>query len=414
MSNIKIGLYGFGCVGKGLYDVLQQTQGIQAEIAKICVKHRNKQRPIPAEFFTFDTSELLENPEINVIVELIDDADAAFEIVSAALRKGKAVVTANKKMLAEHLEELLALQREYQVPLLYEGATCASIPIIRNLEEYYDNDLLQSVEGIVNGSTNYILTKIFQEKLSFEAALQIAQDLGFAESNPRLDVEGYDAKYKLTILLAHAFGILAKPEVISHLGIQKIGALETRYATEKGYKIKLVAQAQRIGDKVAAFVLPKFVPANHALYLVENEYNGVQIEGAFAEKQFFFGKGAGAYPTGSAVLSDISALTYQYKYAYKKLAQNQQLSLSNDFETKVFVRFDDRALVNESDFIHCSESYFSQNGNYIIGIINFSQLVALAWLANPEISVLLTADAAIFAPIEKKKALYNELVLSYI
>lgn len=414
MSNIKLGLFGFGCVGKGLYDVLQQTQGIQAEIAKICVKNRNKQRPIPADYFTYDKSELLDNPDINVIVELIDDADAAFEIVSTALRKGKAVVTANKKMLAEHFEELLALQRQYQVPLLYEGATCASIPIIRNLEEYYDNDLLQSVEGIVNGSTNYILTKIFQEKLGFEAALKMAQDLGFAESEPSLDIEGYDAKYKLCILLAHAFGILTQPEAISHLGIQKIGELETRYANEKGHKIKLVAQAQRIGNQVAAFVIPKFVPQNHALYLVENEYNGVQIEGAFAEKQFFFGKGAGAYPTGSAVLSDISALTYQYKYAYKKLNQNQQLSLSNDFETTVFVRFHDRELVQESDFIRCTESYFSELGNYIIGSINFSELIALGWLRHPDISVLLTADAKILPAREgsfKEKELVHSVAL---
>lgn len=139
-----------------------------------------------------------------MVVELIDDADAAFEIVSSALRKGKAVVSANKKMIAEHFTELLSLQEEYKVPLLYEAACCASIPIIRNLEEYYDNDLLESIEGIVNGSTNYILTKTSEEKLSFSEALKMAQLKGYAESDPTLDVGGFDAKYKLLILMAHA------------------------------------------------------------------------------------------------------------------------------------------------------------------------------------------------------------------
>ncbi|MBL0913388.1 MAG: homoserine dehydrogenase, partial [Bacteroidia bacterium] len=155
-KNVTIGLFGFGCVGLGLYEVLQKTPGLRARVKKIGIKHPEKPRPLAAEYFTTNPGEILDDAEINVVVELIDDADAAFEIVRTALQKGKAVVTANKKMLAEHFSELLELQRIHNVPLLYEAACCASIPIIRNLEEYYDNDLLDSVEGIVNGSTNYI------------------------------------------------------------------------------------------------------------------------------------------------------------------------------------------------------------------------------------------------------------------
>ncbi len=162
--NLTLGLFGFGCVGQGLYHVLDETQGIKAEIKKICVKHRNKPRTLPENLFTFDKDEILNDPSIDVVVELIDDADAAFEIVKAALQNGKAVVTANKKMLAEHLEEIYGLQQQYGKPVLYEGSVCGSIPIIRNLEEYYDNDLLTGIEGIFNGSTNYILTKVFEEK----------------------------------------------------------------------------------------------------------------------------------------------------------------------------------------------------------------------------------------------------------
>src|SRR5690606_9373667 len=184
-KNLKLGLFGFGCVGQGLYHVLEETQGVKAEIKKICVKTKNKSRPLSEDLFTFSQEEILNDPEIDVVVELIDDAAAAFDIVKASLLKGKAVVTANKKMLAEHLEELYQLQKQTGKPLLYEGAVCGSIPILRNLEEYYDNDLISSIEGIFNGSTNYILTKVFEENKSYPDALAKAQELGFAESDPR-------------------------------------------------------------------------------------------------------------------------------------------------------------------------------------------------------------------------------------
>ena len=193
-KKLKLGLFGFGCVGQGLYHVLHETHGVKAEIKKICVKNRNKTRPIPDHFFIYDRNEILNDPDIDIIVELIDDSRAAYEIVKTALEHGKAVVTANKKMLAEHLEEIYLLQQKYGKPVLYEGAVCGSIPILRNLEEYYDNDLISSIEGIFNGSTNYILTKVFDEKKSYEDALKQAQDLGFAESDPSLDVKGYDPK----------------------------------------------------------------------------------------------------------------------------------------------------------------------------------------------------------------------------
>jgi homoserine dehydrogenase len=162
-KNLRLGLFGFGCVGQGLYHVLEETRGVKAEIKRICVKTRNKKRPLSDDLFTFSKEDILQDPEIDVVVELIDDAAAAFDIVKSALEHGKAVVTANKKMLAEHLQEIYDLQQKYGKPVLYEGAVCGSIPILRNLEEYYDNDLISSIEGIFNGSTNYILTKVFEE-----------------------------------------------------------------------------------------------------------------------------------------------------------------------------------------------------------------------------------------------------------
>ena len=180
-THLTIGLFGFGTVGKGLYDVLHSTPTLQSSIKKICIRHIDKKRSIAADHFTTDASILLNDENINVIVELIDDADAAFEIVKQALQNGKAVVSANKKMIAEHFDELLQLQLQYKTPFLYEAACCASMPIVRNLEEYYDNDLLRSIRGIINGSTNFILSKIFEEQLQFNQALLLAQQSGFAE-----------------------------------------------------------------------------------------------------------------------------------------------------------------------------------------------------------------------------------------
>jgi len=250
-KQLTIGLFGFGVVGEGLYKVLQQTPSLKATLKKVCIKNPGKKRNAPAELFTTDKDELLDDPEINVIVEVIDDADAAFKIVSKALQNNKDVVSASKKMIAEHLPALLKLQEETGHSLLYESAACASIPVIRNLEEYYDNDLLHSIKAIVNGSTNFILTKMFEDKLGFKEALLLAQQLGFAESNPKLDVEGYDAVNKWTFLLTHAYGIIESPENLLFTGIQNISGDDARVAKEKSFDIKLVAQAKKLNGSKA-------------------------------------------------------------------------------------------------------------------------------------------------------------------
>lgn len=375
-KKLNIGLFGFGCVGFGLYEVLQKTPGLKANIKNICVKDKDKKREIGAENFTFNKEDIFNDPEINVIVELIDDADAAYEIVTRALKSGKAVVSANKKMIAEHFEELLDLQREYKVPLLYEAACCASMPIIRNLEEYYDNDLLESIQGIVNGSTNYILTKTFKDNLSYEDALKEAQEKGFAESDPILDTGGFDAKYKLLILLAHSFGYIAKPDDLLNIGINNIGGLELKYAREKGLKIKLVAQAfKNLDGTISAFVIPKFVDSEDRLFNVDDVFNGVITKTSFADEQFFVGKGAGAHPTASAVLSDISALSYDYQYEYKKIAQQENLQLSDDVTLKVFLRHNIKnAVALKKQFLNIDESYLNHESGYITGTISFENL----------------------------------------
>ncbi len=393
--HLTLGLFGFGCVGQGLYHVLDETQGIKAEIKKICVKNRNKTRTLPEDIFTFNKEDVLNDPAIDVVVELIDDANAAFDIVKTALQNGKAVVTANKKMLAEHLEEIYALQQQYGKPVLYEGAVCGSIPIIRNLEEYYDNDLLTGIEGIFNGSTNYILTKVFEEKKSYEVALQQAQALGFAESDPSLDVKGYDPKFKLAIAITHTFGVFVKPENIINIGIDRISDLDLKFAYDNHYAIKLVARAFKIQNRVFGFVAPQFIESTHPLYAVRNEYNAVQLESAFAEKQLFVGKGAGSYPTGSAVLSDISALTYDYQYEYKKLHQSSNLQFSNHLVVEAFVSFEKGVNISISDFEQFESGYASHGKQYMVGKVSLLKLHE--WSLLEGIGIIL-APGATFAP----------------
>ena len=395
-KKLTIGLFGFGVVGEGLYKVLQQTESLNASIKKVCIKHPGKLRNAPDALFTTDKNELLYDEEINVIVEVIDDSEAAFEIISIALRNGKAVVSASKKMIAEHLPEILQLQKETGLPFLCESAACASIPVIRNLEEYYDNDLLHAIKAIVNGSTNFILTKMFEDKLDFQSALLLAKQLGFAESNPKLDVEGYDAVNKWTILLNHAYGIVEHPKNILFTGIQNIQLSDALVAKEKGLDIKLIAQAKKLKNgKVAAFVLPQFVTLGDPMSFVKNEYNGVVIESGFADKQFFYGKGAGSFPTASAVLSDISALRYNYKYEYKKLYHHKPHQLTNEYYVKVYLSFDDWKYIPREKFEWIEEWHADAERKYLIGVLAVQELINNSWWKENQTSLILTADPII-------------------
>jgi len=413
-KELTIGMFGFGVVGEGLYKVLQLTPSLKAKLKKVCIKNPGKKRNAPASLFTTSKDELLYDPEINVIVEVIDDADAAYHIVSTALQNGKDVVSASKKMIAEHLPALLQLQQQTDRSLLYESAACASIPVIRNLEEYYDNDLLHSIKAIVNGSTNFILTKMFEEGLDFKQALIMAQQLGFAESNPKLDVEGFDAVNKWTFLLTHAYGIVESPENILFNGIQNIQAGDSIVAKEKNQQIKLVAQAQKLQNgKVAAFVLPQFVKPNDHLAFVKNEYNGVVIESGFADKQFFYGKGAGSLPTASAVLSDISALRYQYKYEYKKLYHHRPHELATDVFLRVYVSFDNLSYIPKDRFEWLEEWHAQEERKYLVGVIAFNELKENNWWKENNTSLILAPEPVI-EDIELRKLRKKSLELAGI
>ena len=373
-KKLNIGLFGFGTVGSGLYDVLKRIGSKNVEIKRICVRDISKKRAIEAEF-TNNPDDIFNDPDINFIVELIDDADAAYTIVKRALQMELPVVSGNKKMLAHHIEELIELQARYNVALLYDASACGSIPVIRNLEEYYDNDLLTSVKGILNGSSNFILSKIFNEKMSYTDALKLAQDLGFAESNPTLDIDGWDSLFKIIIITIHAFGLYVAPEKIFTYGISNMSNEDIRFANEKERRFKLVAHVEKLeGNKLIMCVMPQLISRNKYIYSVEDEFNGVVIKGLFYDKQFMFGRGAGGYPTGSAVLSDITACLYDYKYEYKKRNDSQLPEYTTDHSFRVYYRYQDYADLDLLKFESVSENYISDDYKYVVGRVSLGEL----------------------------------------
>lgn len=381
MSKLTIGLFGFGCVGQGLYNILERSQHESIGVKKIVVKNPEKDRPLPRQRFSFHPDDILKDGEINVVVELIDDADAAFAILKSALQNGKHVVTANKKMLAENLEEIVHLQRRYNRSVLYEAAVCGSIPIIRSLEEYYAHEEISSVEGIFNGSTNYILTRVLEERLSYAEALNEARRLGFAETDPTLDVEGLDPRYKLSIVLLHAFGVVISPERIPVSGITRMGREESEFAQKNSLSLRLCAHAVKQDDKVFAWVMPQFIPLSHHLAHTRLEYNAVQITGEFAGRQLLTGKGAGSMPTALAVLSDIIALQNNYRYPLTKRKSSKCPLFSTNISLNAWVRFDGNQAITWTVFNKVFGGYANAGCQVIVGEL---ALDTIAYLAQQE------------------------------
>mgnify|MGYP001036226040 CR=1 FL=1 len=323
MKQINIGLIGFGCVGQGLYEVFQHSLRNIGIIHRICVKNKEKPRSLPLNYFTFNVNDILTDPKIDTVVEAIDDAEEAYRIAQRALHEGKNLVTANKQMLALHLKELHDLALRKGKSLLYEASACGSIPIIRLLEEYYDTEPLRYIGGVFNGTTNYILTRTCLEGLDYSEALNEAQRYGFAESDPTSDVDGWDPTYKLVILVLHAFGIYLNPHEVPRLGITTLRQVDRTFAEKNRYRLRLLAGCcSEIENTYYYFVLPVLVSSKSLLYEMNYEYNGIFVEGQFTSQQFLRGKGAGAHPTGSALLSDLSALVYDYRYELKKRTTN--------------------------------------------------------------------------------------------
>lgn len=390
MKKINIGLFGFGVVGEGIYKVLEEKPQLNAAIKKIVIKDNSKPRNAQSELFSTNADDILNDDEINVVVELISDADAAHDIIIKAFNKGKHVVSANKKLIADHHKELLDLQAKNNVSFLYEASVCGSVPIIRNLEEYFDNDLLNYVSGIVNGTTNYILTKMANENESYQVALKAAQESGFAEADPTADVEGFDASSKLAIITLHAFGKKIDVEQVIRKGITSLKVEDFKYAKEKNYTIKLIANSKinhQTGE-ITSTVLPTFVELNKTIALVNNEYNGVLIGSSLSDEQFLYGKGAGRFPTSSAVLSDISALKYDYQYSIRKYENKEEGVFNQTGKKRIYIGFENQADDVSNIFDEIEERYQSKNYNHIVGVIDIEKLKQKEIIENPKLSII--------------------------
>ena len=412
-NKLNIGLVGFGVIGTGLYEVLNKSNLLDARISKIVVKDPNKKRSLSKEHFSYDVTDILEDASINVVVELINDSEAAYEIVKAAFLNGKHVVSANKKLIAEHFDELIELAKDNGVSFLYEAAVGGSIPIIRNLEEYYNNDSLSSVQGIVNGTTNYILTQS-NYGVAYQEALAKATELGFAEIDPTLDVDGFDSKFKLVLLIKHAFGLIVEPKNVYNYGIRHLKAQDVKYASEKGYRIKLFSRAEKLNDAVVGFVAPHFVKNDHFAYQVDNEFNAVVVEALFSDKQLFIGKGAGSYPTASAVLSDISALQFDYQYEYRKTDSQSVTKFTDDFFLKVYIGSEFIESINEIPFYRVDEIFQSEGYNYQTGWVKFSDITSFDLNQLPDLSLIVLPEGFVSSKeVEKLRTERKQYLVEY-
>ncbi|MFC6222622.1 homoserine dehydrogenase [Hymenobacter artigasi] len=345
---LRIGLIGFGCVGQGFYDIVQQQPDLGLTVARIAVKSPTKPRTLPTEHFSFHADELVADSTLDVLVEVIDDPAEAFRLVSAALRQGRRVATANKAMLARHLPELVQLEQDFGGALLYEAAVCGSIPIIRTLDGYFSHEPLRAVQGIFNGSSNYVLTRMSEEGSDYAAALAEAQAKGFAETDPSLDMGAFDPRSKAVILAAHAYGVLLEADEVLNLGIEAISAADIAFAAARGQKIKVVAAVQRLPNgHVTALVTPQLLGPESPLFTVEHEFNGVVIDAEYAGPQFLRGRGAGGHPTGSAVLADVLALRRGYRYGYAKRANAPETQLTHALEIDAYLRHADVGVLRE-------------------------------------------------------------------
>ncbi|MFZ3071831.1 MAG: homoserine dehydrogenase [Thermodesulfobacteriota bacterium] len=311
---IKVGLIGFGTVGAGvakaLYDnapVIKARLGCDVVLKKIADKDITSKRcvPVPAGVLTTDVDSIINDHDISIVVELIGGIDAAKNIILKSLKNGKHVVTANKALLSTHGKELFTLAKEKNLSLGFEASVAGGIPIIKSIKEGLSANNINSIYGIINGTANYILSKMTNEGGKFDEVLKEAQAKGYAEKDPAYDVEGIDTAHKLAILINLAYGAYCNLSDIYTEGITKISPIDVAFAREFGYKIKLLAIAKSSGDSVEARVHPTMIPFSHPLSSVDGIFNAVHIVGDVVGPVMFYGKGAGMMPTASAVVADI-------------------------------------------------------------------------------------------------------------
>ncbi|WP_088815787.1 MULTISPECIES: homoserine dehydrogenase [Listeria] len=313
-ANLQVGVLGFGTVGSGVIHILEEHQekisqvtGYNITVKTVLVRDLEKNRRYETKGFTLTTTpdDIFEDPEIAVVVEVMGSIDIAREYILRALKAKKHVVTANKDLIAIHGDELVTVAQENGCDLFYEASVAGGIPILRTIVNSLAADKIQKVMGIVNGTTNYMLTKMTTENKSYDDVLKEAQDLGFAEADPTSDVDGIDAARKMVILTRLAFGMNVRLDDVETTGIRGISPLDISTAYQLGYKVKLVGRAEEVDGSVSVDVGPVLLPRAHPLSGVNYENNAVFVTGAAVGETMFYGPGAGELPTATSVVSDL-------------------------------------------------------------------------------------------------------------
>lgn len=316
---IKVGLLGLGTVGGGVIKTIRSQQeklaqrlGKRIEIVKALVRDSEKERAVQVDpaLLTTDFEDVLKS-DVDIVVEVMGGVEPTYDYVRALIEKGCHVVTANKELLAKRGPELVDLANQHQVHLAYEASVAGGIPILSVLRQFLRTNDIQGVRGILNGTTNFILTKMEAEQLSYQEVLKQAQELGYAEADPRSDVEGFDAMYKLYILAQLVYGESLPLADVVRKGIADLSAGHIRIASELGYRIKLIAQAQKAEQGIRLSVQPTVLPIAHPLAQIQDAFNAVQISGNIVGDLLFTGRGAGELPTASAVVEDLAYLLTQ-------------------------------------------------------------------------------------------------------
>ena len=325
MQQVNLGIIGGGTVGSGVFDALRQNGGLMAsrlgvrlQIARVAVRDPGKIRAakIPAALLTNNWRSVVSHPEVNLVAELVGGTTVAREVVLTALRLGKPVVTANKALLSAHGEELFAAAEKSGTNIYYEASVAGGIPIIKALREGFVGNRIDALYGIVNGTCNYILTRMKLEGADFAAVLADAQRLGYAETPPDLDIDGHDAAHKTGILASLAHGFWVKPRSIHVEGIRHVSALDIKFAGELGYTIKLLGIVKTLprAGRIQVSVYPTLIPNAHVLASVNHAFNAVFVRGDIAGDSLFYGRGAGKEATASAVLSDLADAALDLKF----------------------------------------------------------------------------------------------------
>ncbi|NLZ25449.1 MAG: homoserine dehydrogenase [Clostridiales bacterium] len=348
MKKIGVALLGLGTVGGGTYEILTKnreyfikTQGIDVEVMHVLERNtkRAEELGVPLGIVSTDIENVLNNDDIKIVAEFFGGIEPARTFLLKALEKGKSIVTANKELYSKHWHEFEAVAAKTGAGLYFEASCVGGVPIIRTIEEGMQGNRIEELKGIINGTTNFILSSMDEEGASYSDALKRAQVLGYAEFDPTADVEGFDAAYKLSILSSLAYHKRIPVDKIYREGISKIQIEDLNTAKDLGYTLKLLAISKNKGDSLEARVSPVFVPSSHPLAAVKGSFNAVYLKGDSVGDIMLYGRGAGALPTGSAIVSDILYAARQSEHRrYPFMLKDEDVNISNDFTSKYYIR----------------------------------------------------------------------------